>query len=149
MSQEIEIKKAELTDLKDILDLQKKAYQQEAEIYNDFSIPPLTQDIDSLKSEWQRGIVIKAESNGQIIGSVRAELVENICRMNFSPSVFSITLLEIIIEEFLDEPMKPLRVVIFRRSPCKTSSIKWKSRCVYYDYVSHGCIISKFASYTI
>jgi predicted N-acetyltransferase YhbS len=79
MTTELAINRADISDLKIILKLQKLAYLQEAEIYNDFSISPMTQGIDSLKSEWQRGIVIMAESNGQIIGSVRAELVENIC----------------------------------------------------------------------
>ena len=81
MSQDIKINIAELTDLKEILDLQKEAYRQEAEIYNDFNIPPMTQDIDSLKTEWQNGIVIKAEMEGQIIGSVRAEMVDKICKI--------------------------------------------------------------------
>ena len=71
-SEKTRISLAELTDLDKILELQKEAYIQEAEIYNDFKIPPLTQNIDSLKLEWQKGIVIKAEKNGQIIGSVRA-----------------------------------------------------------------------------
>lgn len=77
----IKISIAELTDLKNILELQKESYIQEAEIYNDFNIPPLTQNLDSLKKEWQNGIVIKAEKNGQIVGSVRAELVDNVCKI--------------------------------------------------------------------
>lgn len=81
MTTEITINRADASDLEEILKLQKTAYLQEAELYNDFSIPPLTQEIDSLKSEWQKGIVIKAEINGQIVGSVRAELVENICKI--------------------------------------------------------------------
>ncbi len=81
MSKAIKVDIAELSDLKDILDLQKEAYRQEAEIYNDFNIPPMTQNIDSIKTEWQNGTIIKAEKNGQIIGSVRAELVDNICRI--------------------------------------------------------------------
>lgn len=72
---------AEQNDLEEILGIQKEAYVQEAEIYNDFSIQPLTQNIDSLKLEWQKGIVIKAEKKGQIVGSVRAELVDNICKI--------------------------------------------------------------------
>lgn len=80
-SEKTEINLAELTDLDKILELQKEAYVQEAEIYNDFNIQPLTQDIDSLKLEWQKGIVIKAVKNGQIIGSVRAELVNDICKI--------------------------------------------------------------------
>jgi N-acetylglutamate synthase-like GNAT family acetyltransferase len=81
MKAELAINRADISDLEEILKLQKTAYLQEAEIYNDFSIPPLTQEIDSLKSEWQNGIVIKAEMNGQIIGSVRAKLVDNICKI--------------------------------------------------------------------
>lgn len=81
MITELAINKADISDLEEILKLQKIAYLQEAELYNDFSIPPLTQEIDSLKSEWQKGVVIKAESDGLIIGSVRAELVENICKI--------------------------------------------------------------------
>ena len=81
MQQSIEISKAGKSDLNDILKLQKEAYIQEATIYNDFNIPPLTQDIYSLNLEWQKGMVIKAEKNGQIIGSVRAEMVDNICKI--------------------------------------------------------------------
>ncbi len=80
-AEKTEITLAELTDLDKILEMQKEAYIQEAEIYNDFNIQPLTQDIDSLKSEWQKGIVIKAEKNGQIVGSVRATMVDNVCKI--------------------------------------------------------------------
>jgi len=80
-SESIKICTADLDDLDEILGLQKECYIQEAEIYNDFTIPPLTQDINSLRIEWQNGIVVKAEKNGQIIGSVRAELVDNICKI--------------------------------------------------------------------
>ena len=80
-TEKTKISLAELTDLDKILELQKEAYFQEAEIYNDFNIQPLTQDIDSLKSEWQKGIVIKAEKNEQIVGSVRAEMVNNVCKI--------------------------------------------------------------------
>lgn len=37
------IKKAEFSDMKEIILLQKIAYRAEAELYNDFSIPPLVQ----------------------------------------------------------------------------------------------------------
>lgn len=80
-SESIRMCTADLDDLDEILRLQKECYKQEAEIYNDFTIPPMTQNINSLRIEWQKGIVIKAEKNGQIIGSVRAELVGNICKI--------------------------------------------------------------------
>ena len=60
------------TDLEQILDLQKEAYISEAQIYNDFSIPPLLQTIEDLENEFDNNIFLKTESNGKIIGSVRA-----------------------------------------------------------------------------
>lgn len=77
----VRISIAGLIDLDRILELQKVAYIQEAEIYNDFNIQPLIQKHDSLKREWQNGIVLKAEQNGQLVGSVRAELVDNVCKI--------------------------------------------------------------------
>jgi ribosomal protein S18 acetylase RimI-like enzyme len=75
------LSKAELSDLNEILELQKEAYIQEARIYNNFEIQPLTQKLDSLAAEWRNGIVIKAETNGQIVGSVRAQLVDHVCKI--------------------------------------------------------------------
>jgi uncharacterized glyoxalase superfamily protein PhnB len=49
-SESIKICTADLDDLDEILGLQKECYRQEAEIYNDFTIPPLTQNIDSLRT---------------------------------------------------------------------------------------------------
>ncbi len=46
---EMFIKIANISDLEEILKLQKLAYKSEAEIYNDYSIPPLLQTIDEIK----------------------------------------------------------------------------------------------------
>ena len=74
---EISIVKAENTDLVAILELQKECYLFEAEIYNDYSISPLTQDIQSLKEEFENLTILKAVvEKKQIIGSVRG-YVEN------------------------------------------------------------------------
>lgn len=40
------IERASLEDAKEILELQKLAYVSEAEIYNDYSIPPMMQTLD-------------------------------------------------------------------------------------------------------
>jgi 2-aminoadipate transaminase len=42
------IDRATVEDAKEILDLQKLAYQSEAEIYNDYTIPPLTQTLEEM-----------------------------------------------------------------------------------------------------
>ncbi|RJE90345.1 GNAT family N-acetyltransferase [Paenibacillus sp. 1011MAR3C5] len=72
------IRAAELTDLSAILQLQVEAYQSEAELYQDYSIQPLTQTIEELEQEFASGILLKAELNGSIIGSVRGHIQDGI-----------------------------------------------------------------------
>jgi hypothetical protein len=48
----IEIKQASLEDADIILHLQMRAYLSEAEIYNDYSIPPLIESLKEIKSEF-------------------------------------------------------------------------------------------------
>ena len=66
------VKKAEQDDLSEILELQYLAYQSEARLLNNFSIPPLTQTLQDVEKEYESGLVLKAvDENGKIIGSVR------------------------------------------------------------------------------
>jgi len=67
----IDISEAKLADLKSILLLQKECYQTEAEIYNDYKIPPLRQDLKSLEEEFTQATILKAEIRGELVGSVR------------------------------------------------------------------------------
>ena len=69
------IVQAEEADLKAILDLQRLAYQSEATLLNDFSIPPLIQTLEEIKEEFRNGIFLKAvDEEGKIVGSVRGTL---------------------------------------------------------------------------
>ncbi|WP_062064253.1 GNAT family N-acetyltransferase [Cellvibrio sp. OA-2007] len=77
----IEIIAAELQDAKEILELQRLAYQSEAKLYNDWSLPALTQTIESLIQELERSIVLKTVINGMIVGSVRASVDSDICKI--------------------------------------------------------------------
>ena len=72
---------AEFDDLDEILALQKLAYQSEAQLNNDFSIPPLTQTQDEIRAEFGQAIFLKAVQNGKIIGSVRGRLVGDTCHI--------------------------------------------------------------------
>jgi ribosomal protein S18 acetylase RimI-like enzyme len=63
---------ASIEDAASILELQNQAYNSEAEIYDDFAIPPLLQTLDDLKREFTTKTVSKAVLNGQLVGSVRA-----------------------------------------------------------------------------
>lgn len=67
----IYIEKASIEDVEEILELQKLAYISEAEIINDFTIPPLHQTLDDTLSEFSQQIFLKVEIDNKIIGSVR------------------------------------------------------------------------------
>jgi GNAT superfamily N-acetyltransferase len=65
--------KAERKDLREILELQYLAYQQQAAIYSDTYIRPLTQTFDEIEEEFENSVFLKAlNDHGEIIGSVRA-----------------------------------------------------------------------------
>jgi len=54
-----QITKASIIDTKEILCLQKIAYQSEAAIYNDYSIPPLLQTLAEINNEFASKIFFK------------------------------------------------------------------------------------------
>ena len=62
-----------------ILDLQMRAYQSEARLYNDWTIPPLLQSLESLRQEIGSIRVLKAVVGDTIVGSVRAALRDKTC----------------------------------------------------------------------
>lgn len=66
-------------DCTEILELQKLAYKQEAQLYNDFTIPPLTQTIEDLIKEFDQSTVLKAVIDNKVVGSVRACLKNDTC----------------------------------------------------------------------
>ena len=72
-----EITKAGKSDAAEILILQRIAYQSEAEIYNDYSIQPLTQTLEQAIKEFDEAVILKAVAEGKIIGSVRAYEKDN------------------------------------------------------------------------
>jgi ribosomal protein S18 acetylase RimI-like enzyme len=65
---------AELSDAREILELQKHAYQSEAVLYKDFSIPPLTQTLEELEHEFTNQVFLTVKLEHQIIASVRMKL---------------------------------------------------------------------------
>lgn len=72
MPEPIIIAVAAAADAAAILALQKLAYQSEAQLYNDFSISPLLQNLEELRREFFHKAVLKATLGQRIIGSVRA-----------------------------------------------------------------------------
>jgi len=72
---------ADKDDLEKILELQKDCYLEEAEIYNDYKIPPLTQTLESIKQDFEKETFIKIQFGDKIIGSVRGYLDTDTCKI--------------------------------------------------------------------
>ena len=68
----MEIERAVPDDADEILNLQKRAYISEAELYDDFSISPLMQTPEEISSEFAGKTFLKITVDGKIVGSVRA-----------------------------------------------------------------------------
>lgn len=75
------IEPATLADAQNILALQQLSYQSEAALYNDYSIPPLTQSLAQMQEDIRRQVVFKAVVDGRIVGSVRGNLLDGTCHI--------------------------------------------------------------------
>ena len=73
------ITEAQSIDLPEILDLQKSAFHEAAVRYNNPNIPPMQQTLPELEKEFDEQLILKAEENSKIIGSVRAYSKNNVC----------------------------------------------------------------------
>ena len=77
----MEILKAAISDAEEILALQKRAFKQEAELYGDYNIEPLTTCLENTIEEFKKSVVLKMTRNGRIIGSVRGMLMNKACHI--------------------------------------------------------------------
>lgn len=69
----LQITEAKEADLENILALQKRCYQSEALLYDNFNIPPLQQNLEELRTTViESTVILKAVIERQIVGSVRA-----------------------------------------------------------------------------
>ncbi len=76
---DLKILPADFSDLPTILELQKDCYISEAKSVDDYSIPPLTQDLASIRQDHEKTIILKGVINNQIIASVRAYANDSTC----------------------------------------------------------------------
>jgi GNAT superfamily N-acetyltransferase len=69
---DVQIEIARREDLTEILNLQKESYKTEAELHNEFNIPPLTQSQESVNEEFDTGwLFLKIIINDAIVASGR------------------------------------------------------------------------------
>jgi len=66
-------------DANEILTLQKLAYQSEAKLNNDWTIPPLTQTLIEIEAEFKTTVFLKAVWEDKIIGSVKGYFSSGTC----------------------------------------------------------------------
>lgn len=76
---EVVILQAIPEDASRILSLQHLAFQSEAALYDDYSIPPLMETLEQLEAQFRDHVVLKAESDGVIVGSVRGRMTGSSC----------------------------------------------------------------------
>lgn len=75
----LDIARATPADAAPLLALQRRAYAAEARLYDDWTIPPLTQSLASLLAEIESATVLKACVGDALVGSVRARLAAQTC----------------------------------------------------------------------
>ena len=73
------IEPARIGDAEQILALQHLCYQAEAERYADYALPPLTQTLPSLLSEYDTHTILVARLGDRDVGSVRGRLADGSC----------------------------------------------------------------------
>ncbi|GAB6119009.1 GNAT family N-acetyltransferase [Dysgonomonas termitidis] len=81
-STNMNIPKATIFDLPDILELQKTAFCPVANLLDNTEIQPMIQTYDELLQEFNKGIILKYAQDHEIVGSVRAYVdKENVCHV--------------------------------------------------------------------
>lgn len=75
----VRIARADGADAAAILELQKLAYRSEAMLYDDWTLPPLTQTLESLADEIPQSVTLKAIEGARVVGSVRARETAGVC----------------------------------------------------------------------
>ncbi|MEU1620387.1 GNAT family N-acetyltransferase [Streptomyces sp. NPDC008238] len=77
MGMSVTISAATGDDAEKILKLQYLCYQDEAALYGDYGIEPLTQTLEALRAELEGGIVVVARLGEEVVGSVRGSVDED------------------------------------------------------------------------
>ncbi len=81
MTTSLKILPALLNQSEALLALQQRAYQSEARLYNDWTLPPLTQSLASMREDIATMTVLVAVVAGSIVGSVRGRLSKGTCHI--------------------------------------------------------------------
>lgn len=77
------IKQVKECDLQEVLSLQQAAFMEVAKQMNNYDIPPLLQNIQDIRNDFDKGVILKyISSENQIVGSIRGNICDNhICHI--------------------------------------------------------------------
>jgi ribosomal protein S18 acetylase RimI-like enzyme len=78
VSSELAIRQAAPDEAEIVLDLQRRAYRSEAELYENPLIPPMVQSAEELRVEIQKRTVLVGMLEDRIVASVRGYQVESV-----------------------------------------------------------------------
>ena len=78
---EVAIEPADVSEAEQILKRQYLCYQSEATIYDDWSIPPLTQTLRELLREYNDHEILVVRLGSEVVGSVRGRLKDGTCHV--------------------------------------------------------------------
>jgi ribosomal protein S18 acetylase RimI-like enzyme len=105
----VEIVDASPDDAEAILALQKVAYEREARRYDDWTIPPMVETLDSVRRQIAGHVVLKAVADGRLAGSVRGVVTDGVCevcRLSVDPALqrrgIGSALIEAVEQRFMD-----------------------------------------------
>lgn len=75
------IRRASLEELPAIIKIQHSAFEIESRLYGGRPIPPMWETVDDVAADWPSTLVLVAEVDGQIVGSVRGRLDGDTCHV--------------------------------------------------------------------
>lgn len=81
LEQQILIERATMEDAPALLDIQKRAFQREAALYNDSRLAPLVETLESVQTDIQSNLVLKAVLGGVLAGSIRTSMNKGVCHI--------------------------------------------------------------------
>jgi GNAT superfamily N-acetyltransferase len=87
---DVTIVEAVPADAEAILALQKIAYEREARRYDDWTIPPMVETLDTVRDQIAQHVVLKAIADGKLAGSARGVATGNVCevcRLSVDPAL--------------------------------------------------------------
>jgi len=77
----ITVTEAHPDDAAEIMAVQRRAFAPQGELYDDPTLPPLTESEETIRERFDTYTILKAVKNGTIVGAVRGKMKGTKCRI--------------------------------------------------------------------